>query len=84
MTEAKRKNRKRTRREKPVISEGEPITKKLGRPPTGVGVLIGVRVQPDDLATLDTWRAAEPDAPSRPEAIRRLVNIALKWRVPKK
>jgi hypothetical protein len=49
-----------------------------GRPPTGVGVFIGVRWRPSDLARLDTWIAAQPvPRPTRPEAIRRLVEQAL-------
>ncbi len=48
-----------------------------GRPPVG-SVAINVRLPPDQLARLDTWRTAEADAPSRPEAIRRLVDLVLK------
>ena len=45
-----------------------------GRPPTGTGELIGVRLQPDQLGALDKWIARHPDPkPSRPEAIRRMV-----------
>ena len=50
--------------------------KRRGPAPTGVGVLIGVRFQPDALARLDKWAASH--APSRPEAIRRLVERGLK------
>lgn len=40
---------------------------------TQTGTLIGVRLQPDALAQLDVWIAAQPEPrPSRPEAIRRL------------
>jgi len=51
--------------------------KKLGRPATGVGTMIGVRLQPDQLAAVDDWAEQQPDAPTRPEAIRRLVAKAL-------
>ncbi len=54
--------------------------KRRGRPiTTGKGTLIGVRLLDDPLATLDAWIAKqkEPDL-SRPEAIRRLVEIGLK------
>jgi ribbon-helix-helix CopG family protein len=37
-----------------------------------------VRLQPDQLAAVDAWAAKQHDAPSRPEAIRRLVSQALK------
>jgi hypothetical protein len=37
-------------------------------------VSVGVRFPPDELAALDGWIAAEQsDAPSRPEAVRRIV-----------
>jgi hypothetical protein len=41
------------------------------------GTLVGVRLQPDPLAALDAWIAAQPDTPSRPEAVRRLLGRAL-------
>ena len=50
------------------------ITKK--RAPV-TGTLIGVRLQPDSLAAIDEWRKRQEDLPSRPEAIRRLLNAAL-------
>jgi hypothetical protein len=52
--------------------------KKPGPAPTGKGELIGVRIQPDQMKTLDAWIADQGDRPSRPEAIRRLVEQALK------
>jgi hypothetical protein len=57
--------------------KADKIKRRPGPPPTGVGTLIGVRIQPDDLDLLDAWRAAQPDKPGRPEAIRRLVENAL-------
>jgi hypothetical protein len=57
------------------------ITKKRrGRPvTTGKGTLIGVRLLDDPLATLDAWIAKQKESDlSRPEAIRRLVEIGLK------
>ena len=57
------------------------ITKKgRGRPvTTGKGTLIGVRILDEPLATLDGWivKQKEPEL-TRPEAIRRLVEIGLK------
>jgi hypothetical protein len=51
----------------------------MGRPPTGIGHLVGVRLAPDQLAELDKWIAAQPDPkPSRPEAIRVLLRERLK------
>ena len=40
--------------------------------------MIGVRVQPDQLAAIDAWAAEQDDAPSRPEAVRRLVAKGLR------
>jgi hypothetical protein len=51
--------------------------KKRGLPPTGKGEPIMVRVQPDLLEKLEAWSAHQDDRPSRPEAIRRLVEQAL-------
>jgi hypothetical protein len=48
-------------------SRGRPVT-------TGTGIMVGVRLQPDQLAQLDLWRAAQPEPqPSRPEAIRMIL-----------
>jgi metal-responsive CopG/Arc/MetJ family transcriptional regulator len=55
------------------------ITKSRGRPKTtGTGTLIGVRLQDEALKRVDTWASNEKDKPSRPEAIRRLVETGLK------
>jgi hypothetical protein len=54
--------------------------KKRGRPvTTGKGTLIGVRILDEPLATLDAWilKQREPDL-TRPEAIRRLLELGLK------
>jgi hypothetical protein len=54
------------------------ITKKRRGPaPTGVGTLVGVRLQPDQLAGLDSWIKRQDAERTRPEAIRRLVEIGL-------
>ena len=53
--------------------------KKRGRPKTtGQGEGIMVRGHNDFLGPLDAWIAKQKPAPSRPEAIRRLVEIGLK------
>jgi hypothetical protein len=58
--------------------------KKPGPPATGKGTLIGVRLQPNDLAKVDSWAARQDDKPSRPEAIRRLLDQALATPAPRK
>ena len=51
--------------------------KKPGPAPTGVGTPILVRLQPPDLAAIDEWASEQDDPPSRPEAIRRMIKLAL-------
>lgn len=51
--------------------------KRRGPLPTGQGVPVMVRFMPAALADLDAWIASQPDAPSRPEAIRRLIAATL-------
>jgi hypothetical protein len=52
--------------------------KRIGRPPTGAES-VHLRVLPDQSAAIDAWivKQKEPDL-TRPEAIRRLVEIGLK------
>jgi len=51
--------------------------KKRGARARGKGKPISVRLQRTPLAALDHWIARQEDRPSRPEAIRRLVEQAL-------
>jgi hypothetical protein len=52
--------------------------KKRGPKPTGQGELIGVRIHPPQMKALDVWIKTQPEPrPSRPEAIRRLVELGL-------
>jgi hypothetical protein len=52
--------------------------KKRGRPKTtGRGEGVMVRLHSAQLAVLDAWAVAQSDSPSRPEAIRRLVELGL-------
>ena len=48
-----------------------------GRPATGKGTPVMVRLQPDQLAALDAWIASQPKPLSRPEALRRLAGRGL-------
>lgn len=56
-----------------VVSEKKP----RGRRPGQSGQIVGTRLQPDQLTLLDAWREQQPDRPSRPEALRRLMMKAL-------
>ena len=59
-------------------SEEKMITKKLGRPATGIGTLVGVRLQPAEVSRLDAWVGRQPEPrPTRQEAIRRILADAL-------
>ena len=52
--------------------------KKIGRPPTGAES-VHLRVLPDQSAAIDNWIAKQKEpALTRPEAIRRLVELGLK------
>jgi hypothetical protein len=48
-----------------------------GRPATGKDPVRTMRLSDEFIATVDAWAARQADAPSRSEAIRRLVAIAL-------
>ena len=59
-----------------AIAERE--KKKIGRPRTGIGPNVGLRLHPELDAAIEAWIARQPDPkPSKPEAIRRLVKKAL-------
>jgi hypothetical protein len=52
--------------------------KKRGPPATGKGEPVVVRMQPPQLRALDDWISKQkPPFPSRPEAVRRLVEVGL-------
>lgn len=53
-------------------------TKTRKKRPEETGTLIGTRFQSGLLTKIDAWRKAEDDLPSRPEAIRRLIEKALR------
>lgn len=48
----------------------------MGRPRTDA-VPITLRLRPSAIAAIDNWRREQPDLPTRPEAVRRLVEKAL-------
>lgn len=45
-------------------------------------VRIGMFMAPSEVEAIDEWRRRQPDLPSRSEAIRRLVKIAIKDEAP--
>jgi hypothetical protein len=49
----------------------------MGRPPTGLGRAVMVRLHEPLVSLLDEWRGRHIERPSRPEAIRRLAASAL-------
>ena len=48
-----------------------------GRPPTGIGKPVGLRLYRDLEQRIDAWAKGQADRPGRPEAIRRLLEQAL-------
>jgi hypothetical protein len=48
-----------------------------GRPRTGIGKPVGLRLYPELERQVDQWALKQPDKPGRPEAIRRLIETAL-------
>ncbi len=52
-----------------------------GRPRTGIGKPVGLRLYPDLEKRIDAWALNQPDKPGRPEAIRRLIEFALAVKV---
>ncbi|MCJ2084728.1 hypothetical protein MKK88_01800 [Methylobacterium sp. E-005] len=56
--------------------EGTP--KKRGRPATGKDPVTSIRLSPEMRAEIDAWSDRQPDRPKRSEAIRRLVEEALR------
>ncbi len=60
-----------------MISDNVQSQKRRGRPATGTNPSVGVRMPESELARLDQWRTMQSDLPSRPEAIRRLVELGL-------
>jgi hypothetical protein len=53
------------------------IKKTRGRPATGQGTLIGVRLQPAQLKALDAWIDKQDASLTRPEAIRAMMETIL-------
>lgn len=57
--------------------------RRRGPAPTGVGIMVGVRIQPDLLMAIDTWIEADGTGMTRPEAIRKMVEFVIEHGVAK-
>jgi hypothetical protein len=51
--------------------------KKRGRPATGQDPVLTIRLAPSARLAIENWARQQKDKPSRSEAIRRLIEIAL-------
>ena len=60
-----------------MTPQGKRLAKRRGRPATGRGKTIGVRILPDQLAALDAWIDRQLEPVTRPEAIRTMVALQL-------
>ncbi|MEO6339639.1 MAG: hypothetical protein ABIO39_06345 [Caulobacteraceae bacterium] len=60
-----------------MTEEEKRLAKRRGRPATGRGQTVGVRMQPGQLAALDAWIAGQSEPFTRPEAIRAMVAAML-------
>jgi Arc/MetJ-type ribon-helix-helix transcriptional regulator len=54
------------------------VPKKRGRPATGRDPVTAIRLSPEMRAEIDAWAAKQEDRPPRSEAIRRMIELALK------
>jgi hypothetical protein len=52
-------------------------TKKRGRPATGMSPVMPMRAPKELIVRVDDWAQKQPDKPSRSEAARRLIELAL-------
>jgi len=61
----------------PTKSREKVIPKKRGRPATGRDPVLALRLPPTLRAEIERWAKQQKDKPSRSEAIRRLIEVAL-------
>jgi hypothetical protein len=61
----------------PSIADNRKKNRGRGRPRTGIGKPVGLRLYPDLERRVDDWASKQSDKPGRPEAIRRLLGLAL-------
>jgi hypothetical protein len=55
-------------------------TKKRGRPATGMAPVLPVRAPKELIARIEVWARRQSDKPSRSEAVRRLIELGLKFK----
>ena len=66
-----------------MIKSNQVVPKKRrGRPATGRDPVTAIRLSQDIRSAVDKWAAKQDDAPGRSEAIRRLVELGLKFKTP--
>lgn len=53
-----------------MVRQEKVVPKKRGRPATGKGTQIQVRLHGPELSALDAWREKQDPVPTRPEAMR--------------
>ena len=63
-----------------MVNATREITKSPKKRAPGTGTPVLVRLQDPTLKAVEAWRRQQQDLPSRPEAIRRLVEMGLKKR----
>jgi hypothetical protein len=54
---------------------------KLKRRAPTTGILVGTRFQATLLEALDRWRQSQADRPTRPEAVRRLIELGMTFSI---
>ena len=59
------------------------LRKKRGRPPTGETPVLALRLPPGLRSEIESWAKQQKDKPSRSEAIRQLIEIALSTKAKK-
>ncbi len=59
-----------------------PMSAKPRRRATTTGTLVGTRFQATLLEAIDSWRKDQADLPTRPEAVRRLVELGMTSGIP--
>lgn len=59
-----------------------PVNAKPRRRATTTGTLVGTRFQATLLEAIDSWRKDQTDLPTRPEAVRRLVELGMTSGIP--